>query len=100
MYAASSPTENAMNAHAELTAKDPEAGYFMIWPIHKEGLDKNKIFPGTYTQLGWNVSVITKSAKDPEAIFAFLDWYTGPEGQSVLMWGLQEDIGTDLKRMA
>ncbi|AYB42592.1 extracellular solute-binding protein [Paenibacillus lautus] len=87
VYAASSPTENAMNAHAELTAKDPEAGYFMIWPIHKEGLDKNKIFPGTYTQLGWNVSVITKSAKDPEAIFAFLDWYTGPEGQSVLMWG-------------
>ena len=52
-----------MNAHAELVAKDPEAGYFMIWPIHKEGLDKNKIFPGTYTQLGWNVSVITKVAK-------------------------------------
>ena len=44
VYAASSPTENAMNAHAELVAKDPEAGYFMIWPIHKEGLDKNKIF--------------------------------------------------------
>lgn len=87
VYAASSPTENAMNAHAELVAKDPEAGYFMIWPIHKEGLDKNKIFPGTYTQLGWNVSVITKAAKNPEAIFAFLDWYTGPEGQTLLMWG-------------
>ncbi|GIO89707.1 MULTISPECIES: extracellular solute-binding protein [Paenibacillus] len=87
VYAASSPTENAMNAHAELAKKDPNGGYFMIWPIAKEGLDKNKIYPGTYTQLGWNVSVITKSAKDPEAIFAFLDWYTGPEGQSVQMWG-------------
>lgn len=87
VFAASSPTEYAMNGHALLTKEDPEAGYFMIWPIHKEGLDKNKIFPGTYTQLGWNVSVITKAAKDPEAIFAFLDWYTGPEGQRVLMWG-------------
>ncbi|MGG1878073.1 MULTISPECIES: extracellular solute-binding protein [Paenibacillus] len=87
VYSASSPTENAMNAHVELTAQDPDAGYFMIWPIAKPGLDKNKIFPGTYNQLGWNVSVITKAAKDPEAIFAFLDWYTGPEGQAILMWG-------------
>lgn len=87
VFASSSPTEYAMNAHALLTADDPEAGYFMIWPIHKEGLDKDKIFPGTYTQLGWNVSVITKSAKDPEAIFAFLDWYTSPEGQRIQMWG-------------
>lgn len=87
VFAAASPTDFAMKAHAGLAAKDPNGGYFMIWPIHKEGLDKNKIFPGTYTQLGWNVSVITKSAKNPEAIFAFLDWYTGPEGQSINMWG-------------
>ncbi|CAM4338576.1 extracellular solute-binding protein [Paenibacillus tarimensis] len=87
VFAAASPTEMAMQAHAELAAKDPDAGYFMIWPIRKEGLDKNKIFPGTYTQLGWNVMVITKKAKNPEAIFAFMDWYTSPEGQSVLMWG-------------
>ncbi|MCL6459412.1 MAG: ABC transporter substrate-binding protein, partial [Gorillibacterium sp.] len=51
------------------------------------GLDKNKIFPGDYNQLGWNVSVITKSAKNPEAIFAFLDWMTGPEGQRIVFWG-------------
>lgn len=93
VYAASSPTEYAMNGHALLTEKDPDAGYFMIWPIHKEGLDKNKIFPGTYTQLGWNVSVITKAAKDPEAVFAFLDWYTGPEGQRVQMWGPEGENG-------
>ncbi|MFC3790727.1 extracellular solute-binding protein [Paenibacillus sp. GCM10012307] len=77
----------AMNGHQELTKKDPDAGYFMIWPIHKQGLDKDKIYPGTYTSLGWNVSVITTAAKDPEKIFAFLDWYTGPEGQSLLFFG-------------
>ncbi|HEY2493794.1 MAG TPA: extracellular solute-binding protein [Paenibacillus sp.] len=87
VYAGASPTEFAMKAHAELTKSDPEAGYFMIWPIHKEGLDKDKIFPGTYNMLGWNVTVITKSAKNPEAIFAFYDWLTGAEGQSVITWG-------------
>lgn len=87
VFAGASPTTIAMEAHVALTADDPDAGYFMIWPIHKPGLDKNKIYPGTYTSLGWNVSVITTAAKDPEKIFAFLDWLTGPEGQSVLMWG-------------
>ncbi|MBB6634280.1 extracellular solute-binding protein [Cohnella thailandensis] len=87
VYAASSPTEFGAIGNAMLKEKDPDAGYIMVWPIHKEGLDKNKIFTGYYNQLGWNVSVITKSAKDPEAIFAFLDWMTGPEGQRVIMWG-------------
>lgn len=87
VFASASPTTLANLAHTELKAQDPNAGYFMIWPIHKEGLDKNKIYPGVYTQLGWNVSVITTAAKDPEAIFAFLDWYTGPEGQRIIFWG-------------
>ncbi|MBJ6363229.1 extracellular solute-binding protein [Paenibacillus sp. GCM10012307] len=87
VFASASPTVIAMNAHQEMVKKDPNSGYFMIWPIHKEGLDKNKIYPGTYTSLGWNVSVITTAAKDPEKIFAFLDWYTGPEGQSLLFFG-------------
>jgi putative aldouronate transport system substrate-binding protein len=88
VYASSSPTENASLGHDALRKKDPShPGYFMIWPIRKEGLDKNKIFPGSYTSLGWNVAVITKNAKDPEAIFAFLDWYTGEEGQRIANWG-------------
>jgi len=87
IFAGASPTDIALLAQTELAKKDPNAGYFMVMPIYKEGLDKNKIFPGTFTRLGWNVSVITKSAKNPEAIFAFLDWYTGPEGQSTVMWG-------------
>ncbi|GGF62148.1 ABC transporter substrate-binding protein [Paenibacillus albidus] len=87
VYAASSPTEYGAIGNALLKEEDPEAGYIMVWPVHKQGLDKNKIFPGAYNQLGWNVSVITSAAKDPEAIFAFLDWFTGPEGQRIIMWG-------------
>lgn len=87
VLSSASPTELGMEGHAILSKDDPNAGYIMIWPIAKPGLDNKKIFPGTFTRLGWNVSVITKSAKDPEAVFAFLDWYTGPEGQSVQMWG-------------
>ncbi|MBW5446278.1 extracellular solute-binding protein [Cohnella sp. CFH 77786] len=87
VYAASSPTEFGSKGNAAMKANDPNAGYIMVWPVHKPGLDKNKIFPGDYKQLGWNVSVITKSAKNPEAIFAFLDWLTGPEGQRIIMWG-------------
>ncbi|MCV4233016.1 extracellular solute-binding protein [Virgibacillus sp. LDC1] len=87
VYVASSPTEFGSKGNNLLKAQDPDAGYIMIWPVHKEGLDRDKIFPGDYKQLGWNVSVITQAAKDPEAIFAFLDWFTGPEGQRTIMWG-------------
>ncbi|UQZ37100.1 ABC transporter substrate-binding protein [Paenibacillus sp. PK3_47] len=87
VYAASSPTEYGAIGNSLLKEQDPDAGYIMVWPIHKAGLDKNKIFPGAYNQLGWNVSVITTAAKDPEAVFAFLDWFTGPEGQRIIMWG-------------
>lgn len=82
-----SPTTIAQEAHIALTQDDPDAGYIMIKPIHKPGLDPDKIYPGTYTSLGWNVAVITSSAADPEKIFAFLDWYTGPEGQNLLFFG-------------
>ncbi|MEK0314366.1 ABC transporter substrate-binding protein [Cohnella sp. 56] len=87
VYACSNPTEFAPEGHEKLKEKDPNAGYFMIKPIAKPGLDRSKIYPGTYATLGWNVAVITKSAKDPEKVFAMLDWMTGPEGTSVLHWG-------------
>ncbi|MBS4220781.1 extracellular solute-binding protein [Bacillus sp. FJAT-49711] len=87
VYAGSSPTVNSNLADSLLREQDPDAGLKMVWPFHKEGLDKNKIWTGSWSQLGWNVSVITKAAKNPEAIFAFLDWYTGPEGQRHIFWG-------------
>jgi putative aldouronate transport system substrate-binding protein len=87
VFAGASPTEYGAVGDLELRKKDPNGGYIMVWPVHKAGLDRNKIWTGTYSALGWNVSVITKSAKDPEKIFAFLDWLTGPEGQRNIFWG-------------
>lgn len=87
VYASSSATDIPQEAHNELVQSDPEAGYFMIKPIYKEGLNPDQIFPGTYNRLGWNVTVITRAAENPEAIFAYYDWLTGPEGQSTIMWG-------------
>ncbi|MCU6710737.1 extracellular solute-binding protein [Paenibacillus sp. J5C_2022] len=76
-------------ANAVLKAKDPEGGYDMIWPIHKAGLDKDKIYPNSYNRLGGGAghAVITKNAKDPQAIFNFLDWALGEEGQRVAFFG-------------
>ncbi|WP_214630421.1 extracellular solute-binding protein [Paenibacillus agaridevorans] len=87
VYAGSGPTTYASQAHNELIKTDPEAGYFMIKPIHKVGLDQSNIYPGGYDRLGWNITTITTEAKDPEKIFAFLDWLTGPEGMTIQFFG-------------
>lgn len=80
-------TTYGAEGHRALTANNPDSGYEIIWPIHKAGLDKNKVFVSGFETLGWNVNVITTNAKDPEAIFAYYDWITGPEGQKVLFFG-------------
>ncbi|NEW07569.1 extracellular solute-binding protein [Paenibacillus sp. SYP-B3998] len=82
--------EYASKGHAQLVKNDPNAGYFMIWPIHKPGLDKNKIMVAHYDRLGWNAAAITTKAKDPEKIFAALDWMTSPEGTRDLIWGPED----------
>ncbi|RIX52471.1 extracellular solute-binding protein [Paenibacillus nanensis] len=87
VYASANVTDKANKAHLELSKTNPEDGYFVTWPFHKAGLDKNKIHPGGNDRLGWNVAVITKAAKDPEKIFAFLDWYTSPEGMNLQFFG-------------
>lgn len=87
VYAGANPTAFASIGHDTLKQKDPNDGYFMIWPLRKDGLDKNKIYPGGFDRLGWNVSVITTSAKEPEKIFAFLDWLTSPEGMTIQFFG-------------
>lgn len=80
-------TTYGAEGHRALTAGNPDSGYEIIWPVHKAGLDKNKVFVSGFETLGWNVNVITTRAKDPEAIFAYFDWITGPEGQKVLFFG-------------
>ena len=87
VYASANPMIHVMPADAEQRKRNPEDGYMFIDPIYKKGLDRAKIYPGTYTILGWNVAAITTSAKNPEAIFAMLDWMTGPEGSAVQLWG-------------
>lgn len=74
-------------ANSMLRAKDPEGGYTMIWPLHKAGVDPKKVWVNEFDSLGWNVSVITTSAKNPEGIFAYLDWLTGEEGERIIFWG-------------
>jgi putative aldouronate transport system substrate-binding protein len=73
--------------HNLLAQQDPEAGYQIIAPFHKSGVDPSKVKPATLSTLGWNVSVITKNAKEPEKLFAFLDWFTGNEGQQIAKYG-------------
>ncbi|MFB0843832.1 extracellular solute-binding protein [Paenibacillus oleatilyticus] len=87
VYADITATDYASKADAELSKSDPNAGYFMIWPIHKPGLDKNKIMVAHYDRLGWNAAAITATAKDPEKIFAVLDWMTSPDGMRQIVWG-------------
>ncbi len=70
-----------------LQQKDPDAGYKAIWPIHSDNVAKDKVFPNSYVSQGWNMIGITTEAKNPEAIFAYLDWLTGTEGQSIMTFG-------------
>lgn len=87
VYVAGDIANYGFQANMVLQQVDPEAGYDYIWPIHKTGLDATKIKTASYSSLGWNVVVITKNAKDPEAIFSYLDWLTGQEGQRTMFFG-------------
>jgi len=87
VVAAHNVTDLGRRGTTALKKKDPDAGYTMIWPLHDEGVDKNKVYPTQYDSLGWNVSVITTAAKNPEGIFAYLDWLTGEEGERIIFWG-------------
>lgn len=87
VYASINATDFTSPAHEALQAADPNAGYFFIMPIAKPGLDRNKIYTGTFATLGWNVVTIARTNNDPEKAFAYLDWLTGPEGQTVLSFG-------------
>lgn len=75
--------------HLAWQSIDPTGGYQAIWPIHRAGLNPENITVNEYNSLGWNAVVITKHAQDPEAIFAYLDWSTSPEGQRILFFGPQ-----------
>jgi ABC-type glycerol-3-phosphate transport system substrate-binding protein len=72
----------------ELKQEDPSFNLAPIPPVVKAGEDVNKVYTNSSNATGWNVSVITKDAKDPEKIFAFLDWWFGSLGQLVTTLGV------------
>lgn len=76
-------------ANGLLKAKNYTSGnaYEAIWPVCKKGLDPSKARTTGFVRLGWNVAVITKAAKNPEQIFAVLDYLTGEEAQRALTFG-------------
>ncbi|MBB6729806.1 extracellular solute-binding protein [Cohnella zeiphila] len=96
VYATGSAGPDGEQALRLLKAKDPTFDYKVIWPLHKEGLDPNKIWPGNWNSLGWNAIVITQKAKDPERIFAFYDWLVSQEGQTVTFFGPKGLLWDDL----
>ncbi|WP_127493725.1 hypothetical protein [Paenibacillus glycanilyticus] len=62
-------------------------GYDFLPLIHKTGVDASKVKNAGVGTLGWNLDVITTSAKSPERIFEFLDWWASKEGQRIMNFG-------------
>lgn len=67
--------------------KYAKSDWKVIWPIHEKGLDGKKIMLNEFASIGFNSNMITKNAKNPEGIFAYLDWLWSPEGQAVYNYG-------------
>lgn len=62
--------------------------YFTITPLKDKNLDRDKVFVSGCDTTGWTEFLITKNAKNPEAIYAFLDWLFTPEGQALELFGV------------
>ncbi len=58
-----------------------------ITPPMKEGLDRAKTYSQGYDRMGWTELLISKDAKNPEGIYAYLDWLYSPEGQRLYCYG-------------
>jgi len=80
-------SDNVIIPNAELKDEDPLSDLLPINPIRAAGVPLNEVMTNFSNCAGWNVNVITKDAKNPEQIFAFLDWMFGNEGQLVLVYG-------------
>ncbi|GHV70579.1 hypothetical protein AGMMS49928_18910 [Spirochaetia bacterium] len=80
-------TDGVLVPDMELKAEDASFGLYPMDPVHLAVVPPESVFTNFTNCGGWNVSVITKNAKDPEKIFAFLDWMFGNEGQLVLVYG-------------
>ncbi|WP_161601601.1 extracellular solute-binding protein [Paenibacillus luteus] len=80
-------TGQGITANNILKASDPDAGYDYIPFLAAPEVDVDSVNPHTFGTLGWNVNVITSTAKEPERIFQFFDWFAGAEGQRLNSFG-------------
>jgi len=58
-----------------------------ITPPMKSGLDRKRVYSQGFDRSGWTEMLITKNAKNPEGIYAYLDWLYSPEGQTISYYG-------------
>lgn len=93
-----------------LKESDPADGYEVVSPFPyppAKGLPTSKIYAAVNSTVGWNVTCITKTAKDPQRIFdvwtylytqeaAILQMY-GPKGQN---WDTLNDKGLPILKKA
>ncbi|MBB3127049.1 ABC-type glycerol-3-phosphate transport system substrate-binding protein [Paenibacillus rhizosphaerae] len=89
VYTGFGVVNDASEADRLLRGKNPNDGYDIVWPFVKPGVDQRKIVVIGYNKLGWNYNSITKSAKEPERIFAWYDYATSPENSRTLIYGPQ-----------
>jgi ABC-type glycerol-3-phosphate transport system substrate-binding protein len=74
-------TSSVVEPNLELRAEDESYNLSPIDPVAKAGEDVSKVYTNSTNSTGWNVNIITRDAKDPEKIFALLDWWFGNVGQ-------------------
>lgn len=66
---------------------DPQVYYKAIpAPAGEEGV---KPYLQGYSTVGWNVAVITKNAKNPDAIMRYFNYYMSPPGQILSFYGIE-----------
>lgn len=58
-----------------------------IFPIRKEGKPVEETKIESFDMLGSSCFVISRNAKNPEGIYAYLDWLYSPEGQATYFYG-------------
>jgi ABC-type glycerol-3-phosphate transport system substrate-binding protein len=81
-------SSGVIEPNMELAAENPSFNLLPVNPIVKAGVRMEDVFTNFSNAAGWNVNVITKDAKEPEKIFALLDWMFGNVGQLVLTLGV------------
>jgi putative aldouronate transport system substrate-binding protein len=68
----------------------PDDSYEMVQPFPyppAKGLPKEKIYADFQSTIGWNVTCITKNAKNPQRIFDLWTYLLTKEGSMVMMYG-------------